>query len=109
MRRILVEWMINFSEKFRLAQETLFEAICFLDTVLSNKMNFKPQELQLIGVTCLWIASKYEEVYPPPVKHFVEMTDGAYTKKDLLRMEELIIKLLDFNLTRPTRYHLILT
>lgn len=79
-----------------------------MDKILSNKMNFKLQELQLIGITCLWMAAKYEEVYSPPLKHFVEVTDDAYNKKDILRMEELIIKTLEFNLTFPTRHHFVL-
>ena len=108
MRRILVEWLVNIQNKFRLTQETLFEGICYMDKVLCNKMNFKLQELQLIGITCLWMAAKYEEVYSPPIKHFAEMSDSAYTKSDILRMEELIIKILDFNLTFPTRYHFLL-
>jgi hypothetical protein len=43
MRKILVEWIVNVHQRFRLAQETLFEAVYYLDTTLSNKMNFKPQ------------------------------------------------------------------
>jgi len=36
------------------------------------------QKLQLVGVTAMLIACKYEEIYPPIVKDFVYITDNAY-------------------------------
>lgn len=50
------------------------------------------QNLQLVGVTALFIASKYEELYPPEVKDFVYITDDTYTQKDVLKMEMHILK-----------------
>lgn len=62
----------------------------------------KKEEYQLVGVTCLWIASKYEEIYPPRMKAFVDVTANTYTAAQLKRMEEKIISCLSFNLTRVT-------
>lgn len=45
---------------------------------------------------------KYEEVYPPDVSEFVYITDDTYTKKEVLRMEHLILKVLSFDLSTPT-------
>lgn len=58
--------------------------------------------LQLVGVTSLLIASKYEEIYPPELKDFVFITDKAYTKDDVLQMEFSILNTLSFELTFPT-------
>ncbi len=58
--------------------------------------------LQLVGVTALLIASKYEEIYPPEMKDFVFITDGAYTKQDVLTMEYHILSTLGFDITFPT-------
>lgn len=46
--------------------------------------------------------SKYEEIYPPDVNEFVYITDHTYTKKQVLRMEQLILKVLTFDLFVPT-------
>ena len=46
--------------------------------------------------------SKYEEIYPPDVGEFVYITDDTYTKKQLLRMEHLVIKVLGFDVAVPT-------
>jgi cyclin B len=42
------------------------------------------------------IACKYEEIYPPIVKDFVYITDNAYTKDDILKMERHMLQTLDF-------------
>ena len=55
-----------------------------------------------MGVAALFIACKYEEIYPPELKDFIYITDGAYTKEDLLQMEYHILTTLDFNFTFPT-------
>jgi cyclin A len=46
--------------------------------------------------------SKYEEIYPPEVGEFVYITDDTYTKKQVLRMEHLILKVLSFDVAVPT-------
>lgn len=50
----------------------------------------------------LLLRSKYEEIYPPDVNEFVYITDHTYTKKQVLRMEQLILKVLTFDLFVPT-------
>ena len=55
--------------------------------------------MQLVGVSAMFIACKYEEIYAPEIKNFVYITDRAYTKEDILRMEGKIISALEFNFT----------
>ena len=62
-------------------------------------------KLQLVGVTSMLIASKYEEMYAPEIADFVYITDNAYSKADIRRMECLILKTLNFNLGRPLPLH----
>lgn len=53
----------------------------------------------------MFIASKYEEMYSPDVGDFVYITDSAYTKLEILQMELLIIRTLDFSFGRPLPLH----
>jgi hypothetical protein len=62
MRALLVDWLIDLHCKFKLSNQTLHIAINLLDRVLSAKPVTR-QNLQLLGVTTTFIASKYEEVY----------------------------------------------
>ena len=79
MRAILVDWLIEVHSKFKLQKETLFLTINIIDRFLEKTIVSK-SKLQLVGVTALLIASKYEEIYPPEVKDFVYITDRAYSK-----------------------------
>ena len=112
MRSILVDWLVDVHIKFKLQPETLFLAVNLIDRYLSQNIASK-QKLQLLGITCMFIAAKYEEIYPPPVKDFAYVTDRAYTTKEILEMEGKVLSSLMFKLTFASafrfleRYHLI--
>jgi hypothetical protein len=101
MRAILVDWLVEVHMKFRLMPETLYLSINIIDRYLSQ-VQVERQKLQLVGVTALLIACKYEEIYPPEVKDCVYITDRAYTRQDVLDMETDIVKILQFKMTVPT-------
>lgn len=97
MRRILIDWLIDVHKKFRLRMKTLFMAVNLIDRYLEvqpiQKHNF-----QLLGITCLLMASKYEEIYPPPLTEYTYVCADAYVDQDLKTMEGDILNKLNFNL-----------
>lgn len=101
MRCTLVDWLVEVALEFRVVSDTLFLAITFLDRYLSL-VPTERTNLQLVGVTCLLIACKYEEIYAPQVNDFVRITDDSYTRENVITMEEHVLELLDFELTQPT-------
>lgn len=101
MRSILVDWLIEVSEEFSLDNRTLYLAVAYIDRFLSI-MSVQRGKLQLVGATSLFIAAKFEEIYPPDASDFIYVTDDAYTQEQLLRMEQLILKTLGHNLSTPT-------
>lgn len=101
MRSILVDWMIEVSLEYNVSNDTLFLAVSCLDRFLSSQTVTRHQ-LQLAGTACLFIAAKYEETSPPTIHCFVDITDGTYTKADLLAMEQLVLQRIDYQLTLPT-------
>ncbi|KAH8239252.1 hypothetical protein KR032_002357 [Drosophila birchii] len=103
MRCILIDWLVEVSEEYKLDTETLYLSVSYLDRFLSLMMVMRAK-LQLVGTAALYIASKYEEIYPPEVGEFVFLTDDSYTKKQVLRMEQVILKILSFDLCTPTAY-----
>ncbi len=52
----------------------------------------------------MFIASKYEEIYPPDLRDFVYVTDKAYTKHEILEMEGKVLSALCFNTTINSSY-----
>ena len=57
-----------------------------------------------MAVAALLIASKYEEIYVPDIQDFVFISDNAYSKKEILKMEFDILKTLEFNVQIVTPY-----
>eukprot|EP00842_Homolaphlyctis_polyrhiza_P004709 jgi/Hompol1/5239/HPOL_004272-RA len=101
MRGILVDWLIEVHGKFRLLAETLYLAVNIIDRFLSMRV-VSLAKLQLVGVTAMFIAAKYEEVIAPSIQNFLYMADGGYTDEEILRAERYILQVLDFSLQYPT-------
>jgi len=101
MRAVLVDWLVDVHKKYKLHQETLFLAIGLVDRFLEKRSTAK-RNLQLVGVTALLIAAKFEELYPPQINDFVYVTDKAYTKEEVIKMEVSMLSALEFKICRPT-------
>ncbi|KAH0448242.1 hypothetical protein IEQ34_022042 [Dendrobium chrysotoxum] len=101
MRGILVDWLVEVAEEYRLVPDTLYLSVYAIDSFLSENC-IERQRLQLLGVTCMLIASKYEEICAPRVEEFCYITDNTYSKADVLKMEIEVLSHLDFRLSVPT-------
>ena len=100
MRCILIDWLISLQDKFFINSKTLFLTINLIDRYLSKKLIFR-NKFQLLGVTALFIAMKYEEMYMKNITEFVNLTAQAFDKNEILNMENILIDLVDFNLDLP--------
>uniref|UniRef100_A0A6Q2XLA9 G2/mitotic-specific cyclin-B1 n=1 Tax=Esox lucius TaxID=8010 RepID=A0A6Q2XLA9_ESOLU len=100
MRAILIDWLVQVQIKFRLLQETMYMTVGIIDRFLQDNPVPKKQ-LQLVGVTAMFIASKYEEMYPPEIADFAFVTDRAYTTAQIRDMEMKILRVLKFSFGRP--------
>ncbi|XP_048227403.1 cyclin-A1-1 isoform X2 [Ricinus communis] len=101
MRAILIDWLVEVAEEYRLVPDTLYLTVNYIDRYLSgNVMN--RQKLQLLGVACMMIASKYEEICAPQVEEFCYITDNTYFKDEVLEMESAVLNYLKFEMTAPT-------
>ncbi|PNH00380.1 Cyclin-AB-1 [Tetrabaena socialis] len=87
MRRMLVDWLGEVRDEFRLHTETLFLAVAYLDRYLAAK-SVPRGRFQLLGLTCLWVAAKFEEVYPPPLKSCLAMAENMYTADEMRACEK---------------------
>ncbi|XP_075992768.1 cyclin B3 isoform X2 [Anticarsia gemmatalis] len=111
MRALLVDWMVEVQESFELNHETLYLAVKLVDLFLTRSTKTQPlknqltkEELQLLGASALFIASKFDERIPPLVDDFLYICDGAYTLSQLLKMEMNILRVVDFDLGVPLSY-----
>ncbi|KAJ8736648.1 hypothetical protein PYW08_007304 [Mythimna loreyi] len=102
MRAILLDWLNEVCEVYKLHRETFHLTVDYVDRYLSNTEDVQKGRLQLIGITCLFIAAKVEEVYPPKIGEFAYVTDGACTTDEILLEELLILKILSWSITPIT-------
>lgn len=100
MRSVLVDWVIEIHYLFQLLPETLFLSVNIIDRFLSLR-TVVLGKLQLVGITALFIAAKFEEMSVPTMQDFLFMTDNAVRDDELIKAERFILQVLDFHLCFP--------
>ncbi|CAN7041929.1 unnamed protein product [Brassica rapa subsp. trilocularis] len=101
MRGILVDWLVEVSEEYTLVPDTLYLTVYLIDWFLQGNY-MERQRLQLLGVTCMLIASKYEEINAPRIEEFCSITDNTYTRDEVLEMKSQVLKHFSFQIYTPT-------
>ena len=100
LRGVLVDWLIEVHTRFHLLPETIFLAINIIDRFLSARV-VELEKLQLVGITAMFIASKYEEVLSPHVQNFKHVADDGFTEEEILRAERFVLATLNYDLSYP--------
>ena len=101
MRAILVDWIIDVHYRYGFKRKTLLQAIMIIDLYLSKNTILK-KNFQLLGIASLFISCKENEIFYPGTQEFVNMTNKAYTKHELLKMEAHVLNVLDFEILSPS-------
>ncbi|TSK31505.1 G1/S-specific cyclin-E2 [Bagarius yarrelli] len=102
MRAVLLDWLMEVSEAYRLHRQTFYLAQDFFDRFMLTQDDTEKERLQLIGITALFIASKIEEIYPPKLTELAYVTDGACHEEEILQMELIMLKTLNWDLYPET-------
>ncbi|KAJ6246221.1 cyclin-a2-4 [Anaeramoeba flamelloides] len=105
-RKILVNWLGCVCQELNLHSETLHLSINYFDRFLS-KQQCQSKYLQLVAISCLFIASKYEEIYPPELEDLSALTKYGCTPDQILKCETMILNCLRFQCTVVTSKQLL--
>ncbi|KAL4630108.1 cyclin-O [Arapaima gigas] len=97
----LVSWLIPVHRYFRLSFETCCLTVNIMDRFLSTTP-VASDCFQLLGVTCLLIASKLVEVCSPQIKQLLSLCCNAFTKNQMCNLECIVLIRLNFRLSAPT-------
>lgn len=103
-RQTLIDWLVDVHRACVLQPEVLFLAVRLLDMFLSKHETPKTH-VQHVGIACLFVAAKFEEVQAPSVKDFLYLADNLCPVSELLALEEFLLTTISFNLTTPTSLH----
>lgn len=100
----MTDWMIEVLTNFKCDDQTYFLAVNLQDRFLKNTHEPKEvSDLHIIGVTCMFIASKFEDIYPLKMKTIHEKI--AHQKLEIDRIKKLeleIMKAIDYKIHAPT-------
>ena len=100
----MIDWMIEVLTNFRCDDQTFFLASSLMDRYFKNCPGPKAGgDLHVIGVTTMFLASKFEDIYPLKMKTVYEKI--AHKKLEIERIKELeldIMKVIDYKIHAPT-------
>ena len=93
-----INLFISFQHELILKQETFYLALNLFDRYIQklNSQNIISDDKNRIALTCLFIASKYEEIYAPYLKEFLQIFRLKYLKNEIFETEDEILSALNF-------------
>ena len=94
VRTKMVDWMVEVLSVFDCMDETFFLSVNIMDIFfLKTKKVFHNEDIHLIGLTSMFISSKFQEIYPLSLKNFVEkIGHNMFQKTDIKMMEKEILE-----------------
>ncbi|KAK0480914.1 nime/cyclinb [Armillaria novae-zelandiae] len=98
-RAILHDWMLQVHTMYRCVPETFFLYVNIFDRFLSLRPMVSISRLQLVGISCFFVAAKFEESIAPSVEDIVRLAGGQYTVSEMLKAEQYVLKTLNWDLS----------
>jgi len=103
MRLLLVDWMVEVQQQLEFNHEILYLSVKLLDLYLNSK-RIEKEKLQLLGGAAMLVACKFEERMAPPLDDFIYVSDNAYDRNELVKMEIDILRTLQYDIGAPLSY-----
>ena len=104
-RYILLDWIMYLSSKLYFQRKTYCICSNIIDMYFSRtRYKIRTDEIQLVGVTSLIIAAKFEECILPDLDLFIMACDNIYTKKEIIESEIKITMELNWDIKYSCMY-----
>eukprot|EP00668_Euglena_longa_P034059 GGOE01043786.1.p1 GENE.GGOE01043786.1~~GGOE01043786.1.p1 ORF type:complete len:210 (-),score=56.64 GGOE01043786.1:787-1416(-) len=101
VRLTVLDWLVNVCDDEEVSDAAFFLAVNLVDRFLAIQQVPKG-ELPLVALAAVLIASKYEDYEAPPPTRLVSHTNNIWDVSELLQIERLILKTLNYQLSGVT-------
>ena len=102
-RARVVDWVIEVLAIYKTSQRTVYLAVKLLDIYLAKTSGLQVHHLQLVCLTCMFIASKYEDMRPFTLDTIcTQISYNQVSKSSVLAEEKALLSMVDYNLFFPT-------
>ena len=111
VRERMVDWMVEVFSVYKCDPGTFELAVHIMDSFFSKtRKKLKDDDIHLIGLTCIYISSKFEDMVPLRMSHIAKsIGHSTFSEKKIIRKEREIIKTIDFDLFTAGTYDYIMT
>ncbi len=100
-RADVMDWLVEVAEEYQLQTTTLYIAVNVFDRFLSQ-VRLRRCPPRLLGCTCMFIASKFHETFPPEVDAFVEITSDQFSREQIIDLEGKVLEYIKYQVTVVT-------
>ena len=109
IRTKMVNWMLEVFHSFKSNEETIFCAVKLMDKYIWKSKNvLKSEDIHLIGIVCMYIASKTYDVSPIQMNILIHLVGhDLFDQKTIKKMEKKVIKTINYEVFNPTTYEFI--
>lgn len=107
-RAKMIDWMFEVLNIYQQREATIFKSVFLLDSYYASRVEPEAlDELHLLGIVCMMIASKSEEVKYIKLDAFVNTIGrGKFTKERILAKEVEVLRVIGFRTSFPTLHEL---
>jgi hypothetical protein len=99
IRAKMIDWMVEVLCSYKCSNHTFFVAVYYLDAFFKyTEKKYDINDLHLAGVASMFLAAKFEEIYPLRIKVVHEkIAHKKFSKEEIRDKETEMISALDFN------------
>lgn len=105
----MVDWMYEIFASYYSEPKTFFLCVHIMDTFLSRTFySVSNEEIHLLGLCCIYIASKMEDLFPIHLSHIVSKIGyNKFTKEQIQQKEKEILATIDFDIVNNSCFDFI--
>ncbi|XP_022829743.1 G1/S-specific cyclin-D2-like [Spodoptera litura] len=103
MRKVVTTWMLEVCEEQQCEEQVFPLAVSYMDRFLAHRA-ISRQQLQLLAVTAMLVASKFRQCHPLSVDLLCAYTDNTVFPQEVREWEVMLLQRLNWQLSIATAF-----